>query len=1111
MPTFSIVVTAYNNCEYLPACLQSIADQTLADWECVVVNDASPDSTSAVAHRFADADDRFKVLDLEKNSGLHLARRAGLAACSGDYVIFLDADDDFAAEGLSQLADALESRPADIAHFGIKVVADGAEEEACAAFEENVNGALEDVDREGLLRSVFAEDGGYVQDWRVTQRAYRLAVAQAAFDAMTDSRLERAEDCYEFLVLADKCEGEVTVNDVRLLNYHFGRGVTGTSKIDAETFSGFCSQFRACMDAADRYAAEAGLVPYAEGAKSKLLDLLMNDWLVRVGAGDKAGAAKAAAEVLGAGAIAAQLMRLSRDDAYARLVSGRAVGPASDCVVWRKLALELAQGAPSDALSRYKADADRHIIAALLGSETNDARVDEAVDLFGAEAVALELMRLARDGAYEALKSLSSVDEDSACFRLFARGEALIGRLADGPSVELRSLRDAARGHLFDLERAAGFASSTASDAPTLSMRSAYEAEDVRIFVTTHKNVDLFHSAVLQPVQVGARSPRRRLLWAYQDDAGNSISDQNAMYCELTTQYWAWKNADAKYYGFCHYRRYFDFSDVEHEENAYGEVMDEAIDWESRSRYSLDDDSIRSAVDGYDVVTTGIKDLHDFPERYKSPYDHYARAPYLKIADLDRVIGILKEMHPDYAADADAYLAGHLTCFCNMYVMRKELFFRYCEWMFPILERFVDGWDTSLLSHETLRTPGHLSERLFNIWLTHEKRVNPSLRHKQVQCVHFEKPDHAPEPRLEPVDGHGKPVVPVVFAADNNYVPMVTTTAYSMLKNASSDRFYDVVILEKDFTAYNKRLMSEFFARFDNASVRFVNVAGMVQAYNLQTSNEHISVETYYRFLIQKVLPGYDKVLYLDSDLIVEGDVAELYATEMGDNLIAAARDIDYLGNLNMNDGERIKYTNEVLGLANPYDYFQAGVLVLNTAEMRKLYPFQKWLEIAAEPKYIYDDQDILNAHCDGRVVYLDNAWNVMNDCGGRIKKVFSFAPADVYDKFMAAYAAPKIIHYAGFEKPWKPGPCDLGEIYWMYARETPFYERFVSMKYPNRVEVDQQVGHSVGDLEYRLTTPERAISEDSPLRQVFDGALPQGSQRREAAKAVVRKLRGRK
>ena len=61
--------------------------------------------------------------------------------------------------------------------------------------------------------------------------------------------------------------------------------------------------------------------------------------------------------------------------------------------------------------------------------------------------------------------------------------------------------------------------------------------------------------------------------------------------------------------------------------------------------------------------------------------------------------------------------------------------------------------------------------------------------------------------------------------------------------------------------------MRAFFSeRFDNAALRFVDVSGLTRSYDLKTSNEHISVETCYRFLIQDVMPGYDKVLYLDSD-----------------------------------------------------------------------------------------------------------------------------------------------------------------------------------------------------------------------------------------------------
>ena len=124
-------------------------------------------------------------------------------------------------------------------------------------------------------------------------------------------------------------------------------------------------------------------------------------------------------------------------------------------------------------------------------------------------------------------------------------------------------------------------------------------------------------------------------------------------------------------------------------------------------------------------------------------------------------------------------------------------------------------------------------------------------------------------------------------------------------------------------------------------------------------------------------------------------------------------------------------------------------MLVLNTAETRKLHPFETWLELASNSEYLYDDQDILNAECQGRVKYLDTAWNVMVNCDNRFKKVFSFAPANMFDDFMRAYADPKIVHYAGYEKPWKPGPCDMEELYWSYARRTPFYEQLHGVRRP--------------------------------------------------------------
>ena len=741
-----------------------------------------------------------------------------------------------------------------------------------------------------------------------------------------------------------------------------------------------------------------------------------------------------------------------------------------------------------------------------LDADEQEGAIHYACQIWPADAAAAELWRFVRDRSYALLDSGESIADGDTLFTLLAWAKRVDSRVEDTGSERYRAMRKKAFEHTRALERKTG---AILVSAPTLVKESDYEAQPIRIFVTTHKDVATFESDILQPVQVGPTNQRKRLLWAYQDDTGDNIADSNPTFCELTTQYWAWRNVDAEYYGFCHYRRYFDFSNEEHEENPWEKVIEGRINRASQERYGLDDKTIAAAIDGWDVVTTKAEDLRAYPENYKSVYEHYQRAPYLKIEHLDRMIAILEEEHPDYASDAKRYLQGNKSCFCNMFIMRKSLFDRYCAWLFPLLHRFVAQWDTSHLSKEALRTPGHLAERLFNIWLAHEKRVNPDLRHKQLQCVRFDHPEPYQIPVLasatdaKDVNTTGKPVIPVVFASDDNYVPPLTTAIYSLLKNASPDYFYDIVILESGISDDHKDEMEDFFARFANASLRFARVDGMAEEYRLRTNNERISIETYYRFLIQRVLPDYDKAIYLDSDLVVLDDISQLWNVELGDNLLAATRDADYLGHLNRNDGIRMHYTNEVLCMKNPYDYFQAGVLVMNLEQMRKAYTFEQWLGFASESEYIFDDQDILNVYCEGRVVYLDTEWDVMNDCGGRIKTVFSFAPAEVFDEFLIAYKNPKILHFAGFEKPWLLGGCDMEKYYWDYAKDTPFYERQIAAIFRETVETTKA-------LQIKFSH-DRVIPKDSNLRKPLDRILPMGSRRRNLAKVVGRFILGKK
>jgi len=91
-PLVSIIVPCYNQAQYLDEALQSVLNQTNANWECIIVNDGSPDNTEEVATKWLEKDSRFKYI-YKENGGLSSARNAGIDIATGEFILPLDADD----------------------------------------------------------------------------------------------------------------------------------------------------------------------------------------------------------------------------------------------------------------------------------------------------------------------------------------------------------------------------------------------------------------------------------------------------------------------------------------------------------------------------------------------------------------------------------------------------------------------------------------------------------------------------------------------------------------------------------------------------------------------------------------------------------------------------------------------------------------------------------------------------------------------------------------------------------------------------------------------------------------------------------------------------------
>lgn len=116
-PKISIIVPVYNMERYLKECLESIKAQTFTDWECIVVNDGSLDSSQAIIEKFVRIDPRFKLINTE-NGGQSKARNVALAASKGDYIGFVDSDDWIEPEMFGRLYKLATENNAEMALVG---------------------------------------------------------------------------------------------------------------------------------------------------------------------------------------------------------------------------------------------------------------------------------------------------------------------------------------------------------------------------------------------------------------------------------------------------------------------------------------------------------------------------------------------------------------------------------------------------------------------------------------------------------------------------------------------------------------------------------------------------------------------------------------------------------------------------------------------------------------------------------------------------------------------------------------------------------------------------------------------------------------------------------
>ena len=121
MVKFSIIVPVYNVEKYIDQCLKSILKQTFKDYEVIIVNDGSPDNSQDIIDIYVKKDKRFKSFR-KKNGGLSSARNYGVTKAKGEYLVFVDSDDDINKDLLMELNKEIELNKVDVIKYGINII-----------------------------------------------------------------------------------------------------------------------------------------------------------------------------------------------------------------------------------------------------------------------------------------------------------------------------------------------------------------------------------------------------------------------------------------------------------------------------------------------------------------------------------------------------------------------------------------------------------------------------------------------------------------------------------------------------------------------------------------------------------------------------------------------------------------------------------------------------------------------------------------------------------------------------------------------------------------------------------------------------------------------------
>lgn len=279
--------------------------------------------------------------------------------------------------------------------------------------------------------------------------------------------------------------------------------------------------------------------------------------------------------------------------------------------------------------------------------------------------------------------------------------------------------------------------------------------------------------------------------------------------------------------------------------------------------------------------------------------------------------------------------------------------------------------------------------------------------------------------------------VALIFNCDAEFYKYFSVTLESIIQNSTSNNNYDLIVLHTNISWQMQEVLLDEVNLLHNFSLRFVNVENYVKKYGINQLRvlNFLKVSAYYRLLIPQICVNYHKVLYLDSDLIVKRDIAELYDLNIVDYACAAVKDFSISNISSIHEFQFSgfnQYASDVLNIHDISNYFNSGVLLMNVDKIVQCCYFDSFLSVAKKNTKYFNDQNVFNSVLAEDVLLIDDIWNFQINYGSSLILLY------LKDRTLKNIG---ILHYCSPQKPWNTKGLLYGNCWWQYARKSPFYE----------------------------------------------------------------------